>query len=85
MRSHILDHPISYYAIFLTVRYLPVRLCHWLGNVVVLIVYVFSKKDRQGLAANLAAALNARTQHHHYLVVIRQKGIIGQSLEQGHV
>jgi KDO2-lipid IV(A) lauroyltransferase len=57
MRRHILDNPISYYAIFLSVRYLPIRLCHWLGKLVALIVYSFSRKDRDGLASNLSLAL----------------------------
>lgn len=57
MRKHTLDSPISYYAIFLTVRYLPIRLCHWLGTMVVLLVYIFSKQDREGLAYNLSLAL----------------------------
>jgi len=57
MRQHILDNPISYYAIFLSARYLPTRLCHWLGKLVALIVYVFSRKDRKGLAFNLSLAL----------------------------
>jgi len=58
MRQHILDNPISYYAIFLSVRYLPTKLCHWLGKLVALIVYAFSQKDREGLMANLSLALN---------------------------
>lgn len=57
MRTHILDSPISYYAIFLSVRYFPVRLCHLLGKIVALIVYVFAKRDRQGLAFNISIAL----------------------------
>jgi len=57
MRQHILDNPISYYAIFLSVRYLPTRLCHWFGKLVALIVYAFSRKDRDGLASNLSLAL----------------------------
>ncbi len=57
MRRHILDNSISYYAIFLSVRYLPTKLCHWLGKLVALIVYAFSRKDRNGLATNLSLAL----------------------------
>ena len=57
MREHILDNLISYYAIFLSVRYLPNTLCHWLGAIVALIVYAFSRKDREGLAFNLSLAL----------------------------
>lgn len=52
-----LDSPISYYTIFLSVQYLPIRLCHWLGKVVALLVYVFSQRDRKGLASNLSLAL----------------------------
>lgn len=57
MRRHILDNPISYYAIFLSVRYLPIRVCHWLGKLVALMVYAFSRKDRDGLTSNLSLAL----------------------------
>jgi lauroyl/myristoyl acyltransferase len=57
MRQHMLDSPISYYTIFLSVQYLPIRLCHWLGKVVALLVYVFSQRDRKGLAFNLSLAL----------------------------
>jgi lauroyl/myristoyl acyltransferase len=63
MRKHPLDSPISYYAIFLSVRYLPIRLCHFLGKMVVLMVYVFSRKDRDGLAINLSMALNRSKEH----------------------
>ena len=58
MRSHKLDSPISYYAIFLFVRYMPTRLCHWLGKIVVLLVHAFSRRDRNGLACNLSMALD---------------------------
>jgi len=58
MRRHILDSPASYYATFFVARYLPVNLSRWLGKVVALIIYVFSKKDREGLAANLSTALD---------------------------
>ena len=58
MRRHILDNPASYYATFLVVRYLPVNLCHWLGKIVGLIIYTFSKRDRQGLGINLSIALD---------------------------
>jgi KDO2-lipid IV(A) lauroyltransferase len=58
MRRHILDTPVTYYAIFLFVRYLPTRLCHWLGKVVALLIYSFSHKDREGLAFNISLALN---------------------------
>lgn len=58
MRKHILDNPVSYYAIFGIVRYLPVNLCHWLGKIIVLVIYAFSKKDREGLSINLSIALD---------------------------
>jgi lauroyl/myristoyl acyltransferase len=58
MRQHVLDTPVTYYAIFFSVRYLPTRLCHWLGKVVALLIYTFSRKDREGLAFNLSLALN---------------------------
>jgi lauroyl/myristoyl acyltransferase len=61
MREHILDNLICYYAIFFSVRYLPIRLCHWLGEIVALIVYAFSRKDRDGLASNLSLALRRPT------------------------
>lgn len=58
MRQHVLDTPVTYYAIFFSVRYLPTRLCHWLGKVLALLIYTFSRKDREGLAFNLSLALN---------------------------
>ena len=58
MRRHILDNPLSYYAIYLLARSLPVRVCHWIGKVVVLVVYAFSRKDRKGLSLNLSVALD---------------------------
>jgi len=58
MRRHILDRPISYYAIFFSTRYLPIGLCHWLGKIVVSMVFAFSRKDTAGLAHNLSMALD---------------------------
>ena len=58
MRRHILDTPATYYAIFLSVRYLPLRLCRWLGKVVALLIYSVSHKDREGLAFNISLALD---------------------------
>jgi len=58
MRRHILDNPLSYYTIFHLARYLPVRICHWIGKIVVLVVYAFSRNDRKGLSFNLSIALN---------------------------
>jgi len=57
MRSHKLDSSISYYAIFLTVKYLPPWLCYWLGKIVVSLIYAFSHKDREGLAYNLSLVM----------------------------
>jgi KDO2-lipid IV(A) lauroyltransferase len=58
MRKHVLDNPLSYYIIYLLARFLPVRVCHRIGNIVGLAVYAFAKKDREGLACNLSLALN---------------------------
>ncbi len=58
MRKHLLDNPISYYAIFLFATYIPVKIAHWIGELVGLIFYAFSRRDRQGLAANLSMALD---------------------------
>lgn len=57
MRRHILDSPISYYAISYSVRFLPIEICRVLGRVTALIVYGFSHTDRQGLRTNLSLAL----------------------------
>lgn len=72
MRQHILDNPASYYAIFFSVRYLPIRLCRWLGKLVALTVYVFSGKDRDGLASNLSLALGRPPDHPFIRKTIRQ-------------
>jgi len=72
MRRHILDHPISYHAIFLSVRYLPTRLCHWLGKLLVLVVYAFSQRDREGLASNLSIALGREVDDPFVRRTIRQ-------------
>ena len=58
MRRHVLDTPISYYALFLSTRYLPKSFCHWMGKIFVSIVYPFLKKDQAGLAYNLSLALD---------------------------
>ncbi len=72
MRRHILDTPISYYAIFLAARYLPIGLCHWLGKITALIVYAFSSKDRTGLAFNLSIAFNKQRKDPFIRKTIRQ-------------
>lgn len=56
MRKHLLDTPASYYAIFFAARLLPVRVCRLIADIVVAIVYSFSRRDRQGLAFNLSQA-----------------------------
>jgi lauroyl/myristoyl acyltransferase len=57
MRNHLLDSPISYYAIYAVARILPIRICRRIGRAVAFAVYLFSKKDRSGLAYNLSLAL----------------------------
>lgn len=57
MRKHLLDNPISYYAIYLFATYIPVKVAHWVGELVGLIFYAFSRNDRQGFAVNLSMAL----------------------------
>jgi KDO2-lipid IV(A) lauroyltransferase len=57
MRQHILDTPLSYYAIFFVAKFLPLKACRWIGKAVALTVYIFSQSDRQGFAANLSIAL----------------------------
>jgi len=63
MRPHVLDSPFSYYTIFLLARLLPLALSRRLGRLVALVVYVFSKKDRRGVAYNLSLALQTSTDH----------------------
>ncbi|MBT8369785.1 MAG: hypothetical protein KJO34_02410, partial [Deltaproteobacteria bacterium] len=58
MRQHILDTPISYYAIFFVAKCLPLTVCRWIGKAVALTVYIFSQRDRHGFAVNLSIALN---------------------------
>ena len=58
MRQHILDTPVSYYAIFILARILPLQVCRWLGKSIAFIVYLFSTRDRKGFATNLSIALN---------------------------
>ena len=57
MRQHILDTPVSYYAIFVLARLLPLQACRWIGRLVASIVYIFSTRDRKGFAGNLSIAL----------------------------
>lgn len=63
MRRHALDSPVSYYAIFHTVRLLPRPVCRLLGQLVGLGVYLFSKQDRSHLRRNFAIALNLPADH----------------------
>ena len=72
MRRHALDNPISYYAIFLSVRYLPIRVSHWLGKLVALMVYTFSREDRDGLAVNLSLSLNRSPFHPSIRKIVRK-------------
>ena len=71
MRQHVLDNPLSYYAIFLFTRYLPIHVCYWLGKIVVSIIYAFSSKDRKGLAYNLSLALNMEPDDHSIKKTVR--------------
>jgi lauroyl/myristoyl acyltransferase len=48
MRQHILDTPVSYYAIFFLARLLPLQVCRRLGRVIASAVYIFSTRDRKG-------------------------------------
>jgi len=57
MRQHLLDKPISYYAIFIAARVLPIRVSRAIGRLVASIVYIFSDNDRKGFAYNLSLAL----------------------------
>ena len=72
MRRHILDNPLSYYMIYLLARFLPVYICHWIGKLVVLVVYAFSKKDREGLSRNLSVALNRLPNDPYIRKTVRQ-------------
>ena len=63
MRQHILDNPVSYHAIFVLARLLPLRICRWIGRVIALTVYIFSTLDRKGFANNLSLALNKPVDH----------------------
>jgi len=63
MRQHILDHPISYYAIFFLARLLPLKICRWIGRAVAATVYIFSTRDRRGFAGNLSIALDIPADH----------------------
>ncbi len=58
MRQHILDTPLSYYAIFFAARFLPLKVCRWIGRAVAMTVYIFSRADRKGMAGNLSIALD---------------------------
>lgn len=63
MRRHVLDSPVSYYAIFHTVRLLPRPVCRLLGQLVGLGIYLFSRQDRGQLARNFALALDLPVDH----------------------
>ena len=72
MRRHILDSPVSYYATFLVALCLPLNLCRLLGKVTTLIIYAFSKKDRDGLAINLSTALDRPVDDPTVIRTVRQ-------------
>ncbi|MBW1680641.1 MAG: lysophospholipid acyltransferase family protein [Deltaproteobacteria bacterium] len=72
MRRHVLDTPVSYYAIYLAARYLPVPVCHALGRAVAMIVYTFSTGDRRGFAYNLSRALGPNGGHRKIRTLTRR-------------
>jgi phosphatidylinositol dimannoside acyltransferase len=63
MRRHLLDSPISYLAIYYTVRCLPRRFCRWVGQGVGWLVFLFSRQDRRNLSRNFGLALNRPACH----------------------
>jgi KDO2-lipid IV(A) lauroyltransferase len=72
MRNHFLDSPISYYAIYVLARVLPMKLCRRFGRIIALMVYVFSKQDRSGFAHNLSLALGKPPQDESIKKIIRK-------------
>lgn len=72
MREHRLDSHISYYAIYYTVRFLPRRLCRRLGQWVALLVFAFSKQDRNNLARNLSIVMDKSPRHPDVLNAVRR-------------
>lgn len=72
MRQHILDNPLSYYAIFFLARRLPLKLCRRIGRSVAWIVYLFSARDRKGFAGNLSMALDLPPDHVHIRQLVRR-------------
>jgi KDO2-lipid IV(A) lauroyltransferase len=72
MRNHILDNPLSYYAIYVVSRILPITLGRKIGRVIALMVYLFSKKDRHGFAYNLSLALNKSPQEDSIKTITRK-------------
>jgi lauroyl/myristoyl acyltransferase len=72
MRQHILDNPVSYYAIYVLARLLPLRVGRWIGRFVAWIVYLFSTRDRNGFAHNLSIALDKPVHHVHIRRLVRR-------------
>jgi lauroyl/myristoyl acyltransferase len=72
MRNHLLDSPVSYYAIYAVSRILPIKTCRRIGRVIAFAVYLFSKKDRNGLAYNLSLALGKSPQDDSIKKIIRK-------------
>ncbi|MFC1875970.1 lysophospholipid acyltransferase family protein [Thermodesulfobacteriota bacterium] len=72
MRQHILDSPVSYYAIFVLARLLPLKVCRWLGRVIASMVYIFSARDRKGFANNLSIALGKPADHVRIRQLVRR-------------
>ena len=72
MRQHILDNPVSYYAIFVLARLLPLKACRRLGRAIASAVYIFSTRDRKGFAGNLSIALGKPADHAHIRRLVRR-------------
>ena len=72
MRNHILDSPISYHAIYVVSKILPMKLCRSIGKAIALTVYLFSKKDRHGFAYNLSLALGKSREDDSIKKIIRK-------------
>ncbi len=72
MRQHILDTTLSYHAIFMVAKFLPLKICRWIGRTVALTVYIFSKRDRRGIATNLSIALDIPADSVRVRQIVRQ-------------
>ena len=73
MRNHLLDSPISYYAVYAIARILPLDICRRLGKAIARVVYAFSTKDRSAIAFNLSLALGKPPQDASIKKIIRKQ------------